>query len=139
MRDIKIVLNGNKGSFIDLTRDVTDKDLYRQKALVNIITVKGSDPLFADRGTDIMKKCLSGNIYDNNSLKHMGNFAALETTFFILENEYAALNTSPNKVKNISVYPYTVDLLTSTVTFKTSIEFADGTTVKDSTSIAQAG
>lgn len=138
MRDIKIVMAGNEGSFLDLTADVTGKELYSQKALVNIVTVRGSDPLFEDRGTDIMKKCLSGNIYDNNGLRHLGNFAALDTMFFVLENEYSAVNTSPDKIKKIAVYPYTVDLLSSKVTFRTTIEFADGTAIRESTSIAQA-
>lgn len=138
MRDIKIVMNGNDGSFIDLTQDVSGKDLYNQKALVNIVTARGSDPLFEERGTDIMQKCLSGNIYDNNGLRHLGNFAALDTMFFVLENEYAVVNTSPDKIKKISIYPYTVDLLTSRVTFKATIEFADGTTIRETTSIAQA-
>lgn len=139
MRDIKIVLDGNNGSFIDFTRDVSGKELYSQKALVNVVTVKGSDPVFPNRGTDIMKKCLSGHIYSNNGLRHIGNFAALDTVFFVLENEYAAVNQSGDKIKNISVYPSEVDMVTSHITFKTTIEFADGTSNRQSTSIAQAG
>lgn len=138
MRDIRIVINGNGESFIDLTREVSGKDLYRQKALVNIITVKGSDPVFPDRGTDLMKKCLSGTIYDNNGLRHIGNFAALDTTFFVLTNEYAAVDKTPDMIKKIAVYPYTVNMVESSVTFKAVIEFTDGTTIKEAASIAQA-
>lgn len=137
MKDIKLVLDGNKRSTIDLTSCVEGKSLVEQKVLVNAITIKGTDPVFADRGTDMLRKCLSGNIYSKSALKHIGNFAALDTTFFVLENEYKEVAQTGDLLTKVAIHPISFDLVDLHVVFKAIITFADNTITEDISSIAQ--
>lgn len=54
-----------------------------QKALVNLGTQEGSARVHPDRGTGLPAAVGSGGLLDLASAQHAGNFAALDTLFFL--------------------------------------------------------
>lgn len=81
MTGIRIIFSED-GIRFDFDNPVKDFECTAQNALVNIGTRKGSDPMFPERGTDLLKTALSGAIVDLNSAAHASNLAAVDTLFF---------------------------------------------------------
>lgn len=61
----------------------SDFESVVQNALTDTLTVKGSDKMYPDRGTDIHKRMLEGSITDTEEMIHTANFGALDVTTFI--------------------------------------------------------
>lgn len=56
MVDFKVIFNGPDGNTrLDLTQSVQDKDVTAQKVLINIPTIKGTDFLYPEKGTNLLK------------------------------------------------------------------------------------
>lgn len=53
-----------------------------QRALVNLLVVQEKDPIFPDRGTDLLARALGGSLLNIRAAEHAGNFAASDTLHF---------------------------------------------------------
>ncbi len=53
-----------------------------QKAMVDLATEQGTDPLWPERGTTMLAEAIGGTIISTTSAQHTGNFAAAEVLMF---------------------------------------------------------
>jgi hypothetical protein len=58
-----------------------------QRALLNLMVTKGSDPIFPLRGTDLLTRALGGTLLNLRAAEHAGNFASSDTLFFGRQND----------------------------------------------------
>ncbi len=130
MEDIKIIFDGTNGTDIDLTSKVEGKLLYHQKCLVNISTDVGSDNIYAARGTDLSKYVYNSSAVITSESVHIGNFAALDTLYFVREQEYAAVASSDDLITDFRLSINSVASNGAFVTFTTTFQHADGTTIE---------
>lgn len=79
-----------------------------QHALVNLLSRRGQDPLFPDRGTTIVSRALAGVLIDNRAAEHEANFAAADTLFFGREHDVAA---SSDKLADLRLEIITLNTL----------------------------
>lgn len=70
------------GSSPKLNWNETSEDTDTQNILVNIATAKGSDAVYADRGTDLLKKFAESGFVSAGFAQHKANFAAMDTKTF---------------------------------------------------------
>jgi len=105
MRSLKIQFS-KEGSDIDFNSEVTGFDATIQAAMVNMATHKGSDDTYPTRGTDILKRAVSGLLINDREAMHTANFAAVDTVFFVRANEPQA---SGEKLSQITTDPIIQD------------------------------
>lgn len=129
MKDIKLILAGD-ASTIDLTSTVEDKNLYEQKALVNMVTVQGSDPIYSDRGTTMLIDSIRGKAYNRAGIIHMGNFAALDTISFIKSTDQDDIATEDFTIKDINVSAIAYNNNTNTLSLSVQLTYTDATTTE---------
>ena len=77
------------GPLLDFTRAIAGEDAEMQNVMVNIGTQKGTDPLFADRGTELLLAGVRGRLVSPTWARHDANFAALDTLAFVKANDQA--------------------------------------------------
>lgn len=77
--------NGN--IHIDTDTKVTGFDATIQNGLVNIGTRNGTDRIYPNKGTIILKSAVEGKIVGLNVANHEAQIAALDTLFFSREYE----------------------------------------------------
>lgn len=130
MKGIRLHMNGDADTLFDFRSPVEGKEHYSQKMLVNLATEKGSDPIFEERGTDILAEAIGGVIIDTATAKHLGNFAALDSVIFVTGGAYSDLKSDEEAVKDMvvdcSVTIRDVDTLNQTASF--DVEFIHGDT-----------
>ena len=126
MKDVRIKFNGENDTVFDWNSPADGKDMYAQKCLINLATERGSDPLYADRGTDLFKSAIGGSLLSNNAIAHAGNFAALNTIMFVNGEDYAAVSGSPDLVHGCRLQPMLLSKNSSILTYKVNFRFADG-------------
>lgn len=87
MRGIRISFDegGPKFNFGSVVKDF---DATVQNALVNVGTDRGSDPVFADRGTDLKIDGAQGRMATLIWANHSSNYAALRTLSFVQQNDH---------------------------------------------------
>lgn len=106
MRGLKI--NFDKGQIsIDTNACVTNFDATVQNALVNIATRKGTDRIFPDKGTSILKNAVAGVIVGMNDANHEAQAAAIHTLFFSRKWDTTGDNTL--KLGSVKMRPITYD------------------------------
>lgn len=127
MRDVRIQFNGDKGTIFRCDEEVAGKSTYEQKYLINSATSKGTDPIFPDRGTDLLKGAIGGSVINFSSAFHLGNFAAVDTLYFCSFEENADEFNSEEYVDAFTLLPTEYDNSTRTLTFKATFSFKDGT------------
>jgi hypothetical protein len=89
MEGIKVnFLNGE--IYIEPTEKVTGFDATIQNALANIGTRRGTDRIYPDKGTNILKRAVEGKIVGLNVANHESQLAAIDTLFFSREYETSA-------------------------------------------------
>lgn len=71
---------------------VTDREATIQACLVNFATTTGSDRTHPTRGTDLLRRAVSGLLISSQEAMHACNFAAVDTLFFVRANEHAGGN-----------------------------------------------
>jgi hypothetical protein len=67
---------------LDLNRSLSGFKSSAQRCLINLGTRQGTDPLYEDRGTNLLRDAVSGRMVDANAAQHSANFAAADTYFF---------------------------------------------------------
>lgn len=85
MNSLKIEF-GDNGAELIVDEIVSDRLATIQAAMINFGTAKGSDPALPARGTNLLATAVSGLINEQEAI-HASNFAAVDTRFFVRENE----------------------------------------------------
>lgn len=73
----------DKGAALIVEEKVDGFDTTVQNSLINIGTRKGTDSVFASKGTDILIRALRGTIADGNEANSESVKASLDTLFFV--------------------------------------------------------
>lgn len=127
MKDIAIVFNGPYGqTYIDLNNSVEDKNVTTQKVLINLATIKGTDHLYADKGTDLLKQCIGAVMVNKNAAQHISNFAALDTIYFINDTDGLDVD-DPSGLANVDLELIGYNPKDGAVSFKSTVYFPDYT------------
>jgi hypothetical protein len=92
----------------DFNKEVEGFDLTVQNSIVNLVTEKGSDQLFQEKGTSLAQSANKGRVIDTLAIAHECNFAALETLKFQTESEPEELEED-YRLQNMTVSPGDVD------------------------------
>jgi len=99
MRGVKINFDANGPSF-DFTAPLRDFETTVQNALVNVATDAGSDPVYPDRGTDLLLDGVSGRLINNAWANHSANFAAIKTLVF---SQSVDKPSDPHRLQNFKL------------------------------------
>lgn len=126
MKDLKVVFSGDN-SYIDLFSTVEDKNLYEQKALINLVTENGSDKLYDNRGTTLLMDSIRGAVYNKAGTVHVCNFAALDTLFFMKDVEYQDVLGADFTLKDINMDIISYSNTTNTLNVSVQFVFNDDT------------
>lgn len=129
MKDIKVIFKGD-ASEIDLTGEVVDKNLYEQKVLINMVTAQGSDPTYPDRGTNLLLDSIRGKVYSKSGTIHVGNFAALDTIYFLRGTDYEDLYEAPFTVRDINVSTISYNNAENVLHLSVQVTYADATSTE---------
>lgn len=123
MRDIAIDFKGMCS--LDPVREVVDRNATGQKCLVVALTVRGTDTLYPEKGTDLIDDFVGTNIVDTEVSLHMLNFAALDTFYFINDTD----GLEPDAYEGLEEYDLDVlsyDARTATAVLASTVHFPDG-------------
>jgi hypothetical protein len=123
IRGLKVNFSHSGCSF-DFAAPVVDKQAIVQDCMVNIATARGSDPLNPEKGTDLLKDTLQGGAINIISAGHIGAAAAVDTLFFMREEDLAS---QPIKLTKIKLKPIT--LIDRAVNIEAQFDFTDDTTI----------
>lgn len=123
MRSIKINFKGNS-TYIDFLSEVSGKEALKQKYLVNTLTTKSSDPIFNDRGTDLLATAIGGALITSDNISD--GFAAVDTLYFCSFEENKEVYDSGDNITSYSLVPDYDALTTTSAVFNANFEFADG-------------
>lgn len=134
MKDIRIHFDGKDGTVFDFRSVVEDKALFQQKAVLNIATEQGSDPLYAGRGTTLLADSINGLTINRIAAQHSGNFAALDTLLF-LAPFYPEGVQEADRIAELAIVPTDYDINTNTLRFDTVFTFSDDTIVSSNTTL----
>lgn len=127
MKDIAIVFNGPYGNtFINLNDSVEGKNVTAQKVLVNLATIKGTDKLYPDKGTNLLKQCIGAVMVNENAAQHISNFAALDTLYFINETDGLEVD-DPIGLEDLDLVLADYDPAINQVKFASTVYFPDNT------------
>lgn len=91
------------GARLDFSSRVSGFGTLAQNGLVNIGTVRGSDPVFPDRGTRLYRSGVVGEITNYNTAYHASNFAAMDTMFFLRRSDY--VDSTHERIKTVKLQP----------------------------------
>lgn len=123
MRDIAIDFKGMCS--LDPGREVVDRNATGQKCLVVALTVRGTDALYPDKGTDLVADFVGVNIVDAETSVHMLNFAALDALYFINATD----GLEPDAYEGLAEYDLDVmsyDARTATAAIASTVHYPDG-------------
>ena len=127
MRDIKLHLNGENDTFIDLTKSVDQHDTLAQTCLSLSVVGLGSDHLFPDKGTNLVAGTNNINIVNSNYSAHLGNFAALNILSFL--NNHFEQDSEKLQVIDIDM-GLLPQSLADNLKFYQVVKFSDGTSTR---------
>lgn len=129
MRDIKLNMNGEKDTFIDLNKSVDNHNTLAQSCLVLSVTVQNSDIIFPTKGTQLQAGVNNVNIIDNNYSQHMSNIAALNILNFLDQN--TTYKQDDVQVTDIDMGVLNLTQYGEKVSFYQKVYFSDGTFTDD--------
>ena len=89
---------------------VVDFRATAQRAMLNLLAVKGRDKVFPKRGTDLLVRALGGSLLNLRAAQHAGNFAASDTLFFTREFDVTESSSKLSEMR-LSVATLSLDLL----------------------------
>lgn len=123
MRGMAINFTGNSPMFT-FTAPAVDIETIAQNAMVNLGTQKGSDPLYADRGTDLLDSAVQGRMINTNYANQVAAFAALDTLVFAQTQDNPL---DPNRTANVELLATKLELQSVTLALKVTDK--TGTTI----------
>lgn len=103
MKDIRIKFNGVDDTCVVLGEAVEGKELYKQKSFVNLTTAKGSDPIYTDRGTNLVPGMTGVSLLNSLTSSIIFDIAALDTRYFVRTQDYIIVNDSPDLVYDLKL------------------------------------
>lgn len=108
MRSLAIEFEGDNGARLNFNKVRSGFGTQVQKALMNLATERGSDRFSPTRGTDLLRRAISGRLRGvNNKSRNAAGFAAIDTLFFQRGDD------SPNDVERTSEIKLVVASVTS--------------------------
>lgn len=113
----------NGGATFNFEEKLDSKRLLVQNYLVNTATVRGSNLIFPQKGTDLLRVVNGGTVFDETTATHQANFAATNTLVF----ENSQQNDLDLTVDRFKLFPKTLN--PENLTLTTLFEFSDGTVV----------
>lgn len=128
-KDIRILFDGDNTGF-DFSEPVLDFESIIQDALVNTATIRGSDPIYEDRGTNLLSEAVKGNLIDINSAIHASNFASIDTLLFMRQTEDNLTNPLRLSMYELQPVNFTYSGLQLNATFISSDGETIGTSVE---------
>lgn len=137
MRAIKIHYNGGNDTRILFREETSGKLLQTQKYLMNVATEQGSDPIFADRGTELLATALGGALISLDTIDD--GFAAVDTLYFCNYEEAPEVFESPDNVSFFALTPIEYHQATRSLSFAADFTFNDGTELNSTLEIADNG
>lgn len=129
MKDIKLNMNGEKDTFIDLNKSVDQHNTLAQQCLVLSATLQNSDKIFPTKGTQLQAGVNNVNIIDNNYAQHMSNIAALDILNFLDQN--TIYKQEDVQVTDIDMGVLNLTQYGEKVSFYQKVYFSDGTFTDD--------
>ncbi len=102
MEGLKINFSKNN-VYLDVGASNTGFACTIQNGLANIATRQGTDNIYADKGTTILKSAVSGKIVGMNDANHEAQSAAISTLFF--SREYETSTDDTIKLGAIAIEP----------------------------------
>ena len=117
-RSVKLEFTGNGKLLLQTDQEAANEQSMVRAVALNLISKKGDDVIFADRGTDIGWSSFQGVVLMAAETGAAAKFAALDTLFFT--RTYSSLD-SKDKPEQIILEPSairasSVDLLLSVIT-----------------------
>lgn len=97
----------NGDIYIDTNNKVSGFSTTVQNALANIGTRAGTDRIYPNKGTEILKNAAEGKIVGFNVANHESQLAALDTLFF--SREYETTNEPTEKMGEVFLDPISYD------------------------------
>jgi hypothetical protein len=73
-----------------------------QAALLNLACERGSDPVYGERGTELMERAARDGVWSPARAQHLTNFAAVDTLFFLRDSEPRTL---PSSLQDLGLTP----------------------------------
>lgn len=129
MKDLKISFNGD-ASTIKLNETVDDKNLYEQKVLINLVTARGSDRVFPSRGTKLLADSIYGRVYSKTGAAHVGNFAALDTIYFIRSTDPKDIQNADYLINDVNVYTISYNNQEHVLNMSVQVVYKDNTSTE---------
>lgn len=124
MKTLRLIFSKNGASF-DVVPLEGEFECAVQNALVNIGSVKGSDSVFEDKGTNLLKSALNGALVDLNSANHVTVAAALDTLLFSQATDYP---DTTERLSTLALKPasFSGGVITIDAQFKSSLGRVSG-------------
>lgn len=101
MKGLKIDFSGDT-PVLKLDSVVEGFDTTVQAVLIGLGTSLGSDPIYPDRGTDLMRSALLGRLFSKNRASHECNFAAARVKDFL---EGVTPKSETERIQRIRIVP----------------------------------
>lgn len=98
---------GDDGVRILTDERVKDLDADTQNILMSLGTMKGSDQIFPDRGTNLFLRGLQGRLVDEIVAGHEGNYAGADVIFFVSNND--PFDSTRERFRRILLTPVVFD------------------------------
>lgn len=119
-RGIKINFTEN-GPTILTGEAVEDNDAMLQNIGINVATSKGTDRIFAERGTDLLSSMLKYGYVSDTYAQHQANFAAIDTKVFFRATRPSSVPEISSITMKTSRAPNNRVLLSTKVSFGTNL------------------
>jgi hypothetical protein len=105
MRSLRINFSATGGCSLVTASEVSGFEAVMQNALVFCGCSKASDTTYPDRGTELLRQALDGELGTLQAARHAANFASLDCRDFSVANTDAeevleAFSLAPNDLSN---------------------------------------
>ena len=122
MKGLKFTF-GDSGGYLEPDQQVQDVQCVIQNAMINIGTIKGSDTVFPEKGTDLLLQAVRNGIPSVTQAQHYANYAAVDTLFFSRDTDIV---TTDDSIQQILLTPSS--LSRNNASFDAHFELLDGRT-----------
>ena len=126
LKGLKIQINENGVNGI-VPETINDIGCTHQNAIVILTTMKGTDKMFPDKGTNLLLAGLRNEMFNPVATQHVANFAALDTIVFCNKH----INPTYGSLALLSLRLLVSNLATGYVRFTATLGFVNGETITD--------